>query len=219
MSDLKAILFDVIGTVVDWRGTIKRALVEAKVTCDGDVFAEEWAHYYAEGDFKSEGEIALKGFDLLFDRGFIVQGAMDFAKIDPMTHIWTHLEPWPDVLDGLARLNGHYATYPLSNVTWEMMRRLSKNVGLNWHGILSAQAVGVKKPDSKVYWMAQEKTGRKPHELLMVASHLYDLRAAKAEGFRTAYVQRPGEDGDPTKKDHLDYVVHDFKELADRLGV
>lgn len=216
---MKAILFDVIGTVVDWRGTIKRALAATSFTGDPDKFASEWARYYAEGSLKSEAQIALKGWDLLFHADQITEGGMSFEDVNHITQLWVHLEPWPDVPEGLARLNGRYATYPLSNIPWAMMSKLSKNVDLTWHGILSAHAVGVKKPDPKVYWMAQAKTGHRPDELLMVASHLYDLRAAKAEGFKTAYVQRPGEDGDPTNEDHFDYVVRDFEELADRLGV
>jgi 2-haloacid dehalogenase len=98
------------------------------------------------------------------------------------------------------------------------MANLSRNVGLVWDEILSAEDVGVKKPDPKVYWHAVDKLGPPPKQILMVAAHLFDVRAAQDHGFRTAYVQRR-DDRDPTDGDAFDFVVADFKELADQLGV
>lgn len=213
---IKALCFDVIGTVVDWRGTIVGALKDLGFKGDSLKFATQWAAYYADGEFKSETAMEAMGWYLLREHGLYYELSLnDTLKF---MKLWTNLKPYPDVVPGLERLRmQRYWCSPLSNVTREMMDNLSQNVGLYWDDILSSEVVGVKKPDPKVYQYAAGQVCCDPHEIVMVASHVYDLRGAKAEGFRTAYVDR-GEDKGPSKDDNFDYVVKDFNKLADILG-
>jgi 2-haloacid dehalogenase len=213
---IKAICFDVIGTVVDWRGSITAALAAHRVGPNiASEFADRWARFYAEGSFKSEADIAAEGRRLLVDYG--VADRLTEQEAETFAGLWTRLSPWPDAIEGLNRLSARHWCVPLSNVGRSMMRRLSRNVGLFWGDILSTEAVGVKKPDPKCYQYAVDQICCRPSEIMMVAAHRFDLRGAKEAGFQTAYVQRR-DDRPPTPEDGFDFLVNDFHELADHLG-
>jgi 2-haloacid dehalogenase len=213
---IKALCFDVIGTLADWHGTIADGLAAIGYRGDRDEFATRWAQFYAGGEIKTERQIADEGLRLLGELHPSILS--DATKVYQFTNLWVHLKIFPDVLPAFARLLqlDRYRLVPLSNVTAPMMRRLSTFAGLTWDCVLSAEAVGVKKPDARVYRYAIEQLRCKPHEVLMVAAHRFDLHGAQAEGLRTAYVQRR-DDRPPGPDESFDYVVADLNELAEKL--
>ena len=136
--------------------------------------------------------------------------------------MWHRLQPWPDVVNGLARLKRRFIIAPLSNGNIALMTNLARHAGLPWDCILGAELVRRYKPDAEVYRSAPELLDLAPAQVMMVAAHLYDLHAAKAEGLQTAFVVRPHEYGpgqapDLTPDASVDLTVRDLNELADRL--
>jgi 2-haloacid dehalogenase len=218
MDEIKVLCFDVIGTVVDWRGTIT-SIVDLYATMSGIVIdsgsmARDWAKYYAEGDFKSEDDLRRKGMDLLHVYG--LSKSLDEVDRAAISSLWTSLFPWPDARRGLRRLRLKYLVVPLSNCTRSMIGNLSRNTSIEWDRVLSAEDAGAKKPDRRVYEKAASDLGLDPGQIMMVAAHRFDLRGAKAVGFRTAFVDR-GEDSLPDEGE-VDLVVGDFLELADAMA-
>jgi 2-haloacid dehalogenase len=213
---MKALCFDVIGTVVDWRGTIlreiKRLGKEKGVEGDWNVFAWRWAAYYSQSEsFNTEADLRLGGRVLLQE--YCLSDKMTQAEVDAFSRLWTQLRPWPDADRGLNRLRKKYKVATLSNCSRALLIALSRNVGLVWDVVLSAEVVKVKKPNPAVYRMAARSLGLPPEQIMMVAAHLYDVRAAQKLGFHTAFVQR-GDDGPPTKNDKFSVVVDNFEQLA-----
>ena len=140
-----------------------------------------------------------------------------------LNRAWHRLQPWPDAVNGLTRLKSRFIIAPLSNGNIALMTNLAKHAGLPWDCILGAELVRHYKPDAEVYRSAAQLLDLEPDGVMMVAAHLSDLRAAKAEGLRTAFVVRPHEYGpsraaDSTPDTSVDMTVRDFNELADRLG-
>lgn len=207
---IKAIFFDVIGTVVDWKGTIIRDLERIGYRGDAAKIAAE----YASDSFKTSKQMYDKGTELLSDH--FPEAFASPWKVAYFSSLWMRLDLWPDTLSGLAKLREHAPCSTLSNVNSSWMAGLSDNIGITWHRCLSSMDVGVKKPDPKVYQHGLRVLSVMPGEALMVAAHAYDLRAAKGQGMRTAFVNR----GEEPFTDNLefDYVVKDFNELAAALG-
>jgi 2-haloacid dehalogenase len=133
------------------------------------------------------------------------------------------LRPWPDALGGLTRLKKKFIIAPLSNGNISLMTDLAKYAGLPWDCILGAELVRHYKPDREVYQSSADLLDLKPGEVMMVAAHLGDLRAAKAVGLKTGFVVRPleyGPNGKPdiTADSSVDVTAKDFNDLAGRLG-
>lgn len=216
---IKALCFDVIGTAVDWRGTIVRELDRLGKRCgvagDWAGYARAWARFYADGPIKSAAELAWRGARILEDSG--LAPGMPAADIDASSGIWTRLDPWPDAARGLGRLRAKFRVAALTNCSLDTVTPLSAHAGLPWDSILSAESVGAKKPDPRVYAMAAGALGVPPREIMMVAAHIFDVSAARGQGFRTAYVQRR-DDREPAADEHFDVVVPDFDRLADLVG-
>src|SRR5204863_526406 len=144
-------------------------------------------------------------------------------EIDVLNHAWHRLRPWPDAVAGLARLKKRFIIAPLSNGNIALMTELAKHSGLPWDCILGAELVRHYKPDREVYQSAADILDLKVDEVMMVAAHLGDLRAAKAVGLRTAFVTRPFEFGPDGKPDlqpdsAVDVAAKDFNDLAGQLG-
>jgi len=136
---------------------------------------------------------------------------------------WQRLNPWPDVVPGLTRLKAKYTLATLSNADVAAVVNISKRAGLPWDAIFAAEMADVFKPDPAIYRMAATYLGLNPAEIMMVASHKYDIRAAARLGFQTAFVARPlefGTDGaaDLDYSDEFDVNAADFVDLADQLG-
>jgi 2-haloacid dehalogenase len=231
---VKALAFDVFGTVVDWRGSLVRegrALGQVKdLHVDWAAFADAWrAGYRPAMDRVRVGELPWMNIDalhrLILDdllRQFGIRGLREAEK-DHLNRAWHRLRPWPDVRRGLRRLKDRYTIATLSNGNVALLTAMAKHAALPWDVILSAELFGHYKPDPEVYQGAARLLGLKPREVLMVAAHKDDLFAARKAGLRTAFVRRPREHGpaaavDLSPEPRFDLDCDDFLELADRLG-
>ena len=233
--ELKALLFDVFGTVVDWRGTIVKegmALNRTKrMQVDWGRFADEWrAGYQPAMDRVRRGELPWTNLDVLhrmrldellatFNITTLSEG-----EIDHLNRVWHRLTPWPDVVAGLTRLRTHYILATLSNGNMALLVNLAKQAGLPWDCIFSAELVQHYKPDPQTYQMAARYLDLQPQQIMMVAAHPADLRAAQAVGMHTAFIPRflehgPDRISEPELDAAFDVIEADFNDLAERLGV
>lgn len=234
-TTVKALTFDVFGTVVDWYSAItrdgNRIGMAKSVTEDWSKFAEAWRGGYQPAmDRVRRGELPWTNFDrlqrLTLDATLESFGLSDWseAEKEDFTNVWTRIDAWPDVKAGLEQLRQKHIVATLSNGNMGMLTRLSKYAGIHWDCILSAELSHHYKPDPEMYLKGIELLNLTPGEVMMVASHKYDLKAAKAVGMQTALVKRPLEYGPNGKPDfsseaYIDVVVEDFEELAGKLKV
>lgn len=234
LKDVKALVFDVFGTVVDWRGSIiaeGRVLgTKKRLTIDWEAFADAWRAGYAPAmDRVRRGELPWASIDVL--HRMILSELLAKFRIDSLSEeekdefnrVWHRLKPWSDSVKGLARLKKRYVIATLSNGNMALLVDMAKHAGLPWDCVLSAEIFHHYKPDREVYLGAARLLGVRPRELMMVAAHKSDLDAAAGAGLCTAFVQRPGEFGDPARNDvkpekRFDLNVKDLAELAARLG-
>jgi 2-haloacid dehalogenase len=232
---VRALVFDVFGTVVDWRAGIVRdgaALSTAKgIAVDWTAFADAWrAGYQPAMQRVRSGEIGWTTVDRLHRE--ILEtllpryglGALDESERDALNRVWHRLDPWPDAVTGLDRLKRRFTIATLSNGNVALLVAMAKRAGLAWDCVLSAEMFGHFKPDPEVYLGAARMLDVAPAELLMVAAHPSDLAGAARAGLRTAYVPRPleygpaGELHDPPGDRVFDHVARDFHALAAQLG-
>ncbi len=239
---IRALVFDVFGTVVDWRASIIRegeALSAAKgLGVDWPAFADAWRAGYVPAmqramQTRPEGDSAWANIDVLHRE--ILDGLLPRFGLDALTEperahlnrVWHRLDPWPDSVRGLRRLKSRFVISTLSNGNIALLVDMAKHARLPWDCVLSGELVRRYKPDPEVYQMAARLLGVECAQVLMVAAHPGDLRGAQRAGLRTAYVQRPLERGpnplgapppDALADDCFDVVAADFNELAARLG-
>jgi 2-haloacid dehalogenase len=235
LAGVKALVFDTFGTVVDWRTSVTReveGLAKRKgVTVDGAKFADAWRAQYAPNMNRvRSGEIPWTKLDRLHRMAldkilpeFNLTGLSE-AETDTLNRAWHRLAPWPDAVSGLTRLKKKFTIAPLSNGNLSLITDMAKHSGLPWDCILGAELVRHYKPDREVYQSAADFLDLKLAEVMMVAAHLGDLRAAKAVGLHTAFVTRPLEYGPNGKPDlkadsSIDIAAKDFNDLAGQLGV
>ena len=236
VMDVRALIFDVFGTVVDWRGGVIRdgAALTARTpghTVDWPAFADAWrGRYVPSMNRVRTGELPWTNLDGLhrvsLDELLTEFGADGLTEDDRayLVGAWHRLDPWQDSVAGLTRLKARYTIAPLSNGHVALLVNMAKRAGLPWDLVLSAELVHAYKPDAAAYRSAPELLGLHPGEVMMVAAHLDDLAAARSQGLRTAYVRRPLEWGptgtapEPRPQDELDHVVDSLTELADHLG-
>ena len=234
VSSVKALVFDVFGTVVDWRNSVARevaALAKQKgLSVDGAKFADAWRAEYAPSMNRvRRGELPWTRLDdlhrLVLDKllaDFAIVGLSE-AEIVALNRAWHRLQPWPDVVSGLSRLKKKFIIAPLSNGNVALMTNLARYARLPWDCVLGAELVRHYKPDREVYLSAADFLDLEPADVMMVAAHLGDLRAAKGVGLRTAFVARPLEYGpgrapDLTPDSSVDVSARDFVDLARQLG-
>jgi 2-haloacid dehalogenase len=234
LDEVKALTFDVFGTVVDWRSGITRegeALGRAKgLSVDWETFADAWrGRYQPTLSRVRDGELPWTKLDDLHRMSlegllpeFGIEGLSE-AEIDGFNRAWHRLDPWPDAVEGLGRLKRRFILATLSNGNVALLVNMAKRAGLPWDAVLGAEVAQAYKPQPKAYLTTASLLGLRPEECMMVAAHHSDLIAAKACGFRTAYVHRPREFGPNPKNDlpddpGVDVVALDFLDLADRLG-
>ncbi len=231
---VKLLVFDVFGTVVDWRSSViaeGERLGRAKgLSVDWAAFADAWRAAYAPSmDKVRKGLLPWTKLDDLHRmsldellRRFKIKGLSEKEK-DHFNRVWHRLKPWPDSVEGLARLRKRYLIAPLSNGNLALLTRMVKHAGLPWDCILSAELVRHYKPDVEVYRSAFEFFDLKPAEVMMVAAHPFDLLMPKKLGMKTAYVHRPKEHGGPPpampSTGAFDFIAKDFLKLASRLGL
>lgn len=227
---LRALVFDVFGTVVDWRGGVVREVRRLLGDEVGpEALADAWrARYVPSMDRVRRGEQPWVSLDVLhrasLDELLVAFGVADTDEDTrrELVLAWHRLEPWPDSVEGLTRLKSRYVVASLSNGNVALLVDMAKHGGLPWDTVLSAEVFGRYKPDPEVYDGAARLLGAAPDRTMMVAAHLDDLAAARARGLRTAYVHRPREfspaaQPPPATDPDADLNVGSLTELAERL--
>ena len=232
LNGVQALVFDTYGTVVDWRGGVleaARALGWARgLAVDWDAFLADWDtrpildHINAgqmpwmtmEGVHRHALGLSLARFGMT--------GLTD-GEIDQLVTARWRLRPWPDSVPGLTRLKQRYVISPLSNASFIGMVKLAKFAGLPWDCVITAENARCYKPHPDVYRTAVSLLGLRPQQVLMVAAHNYDLRAAQEQGLATAFVPRPAEHGpgqttDLKPEGRWTIVATDFVDLAAQLA-
>jgi 2-haloacid dehalogenase len=237
MADVRACVFDVFGTTVDWRTSVSRDLAAfAKQKAIGAgidwvKFADEWrAKYQPSMEEVRSGRRPWTILDVLHKEslagllGRYGIAGLSEADIEHMNRVWHRLDPWPDVVAGLTRLKKKLIIAPCSNGNIALMVNLAKRAGLPWDCILGAETARAYKPTPETYLAACRQLGLPPAQVMMCAAHNRDLKAAKEQGMATAFIPRPTEHGPGQKTDLVadpacvDLPVGSFIELAERLG-
>jgi 2-haloacid dehalogenase len=231
---VQALVFDVFGTVVDWRSSVAREVATAArrigVETDGIALADAWRGEYGPSmDRVRKGELPWTTIDVLHRAALDALlprfglDALDEAARDHLNRGWHRLDPWWDSVAGLRRLRQRYTLATLSNGNVALLANMAKHARLPWDVILSAELFGHYKPDPEVYDGACRLLDLPPAQVMMVAAHNGDLRAASGRGLATAFVARPTEYGPAQTRDLVadgpwDVVCASFTELASALG-
>ena len=231
---IKALLFDVQGTATDFHSTVcdeaQRISAGRHSGADWPDVVRRWRASYFEAleakQGRGSGWVSVRSvyrhaLDSVLDECGIT-GLSD-AEREELALAWQRLKPWPDVVPGLTRLKSAYTLATLSNADVSTVVNISKRAALPWDAIFAAEMAGVFKPDPAIYHLAATYLGLDPAQIMMVASHKYDIHAAGRLGFATAFVARPlefGVDGeaDVAYSDEFDINASDFLDLAEQLG-
>ena len=234
-TNIKALAFDVFGTVVDWRGSLIREGMDlgrkkGVVDVDWGQFADAWRKGYrpamdrvrsGDGPWENIDTLHRMILDSLLEK-YNIKGLSE-TEIDHFNRAWHRLDPWPDAIEGIRRLRRKYVSATLSNGNVALLVNMAKYAGLTWDCILSAELFRHYKPDPEVYQGAARLLGIRIDELVMVAAHKNDLRAARAAGCKTAFIPRPLEYGPENIPDiepdpEFDTTAKNFILLADQMG-
>jgi 2-haloacid dehalogenase len=233
LSGVRALAFDVFGTVVDWRSAVIRDGEELgqkkNLGVDWTAFADEWRRRYAPSmDRVRRGERPWANLDTLHRDSleelleeFGIEGLTEEEK-DYLNKVWHRLDPWPDSVPGLTRLKEWHVITTLSNGNVALLTNMAKRAGLPWDLILSAELVRHYKPDPETYLMVPYLLDLRPDEVMLVAAHPSDLRHAQENGLKAAYIPRPqewGPEGEAEGPDpSFDLVADDLLDLPKKLG-
>ena len=234
LGSVKALVFDVFGTVVDWRGSVIRELAALGgvkgIAADWHAFADDWRGGYQPAMQRvRSGELPWTAIDdlhrMILD-GLLAKyriAGLSEAEKDRLNRAWHRLDPWPDALQGLIRLKRRFIIGTLSNGNMALLVNMAKHAGLPWDVVLSAELAHHYKPDPEAYHLPPALLGLSRSEVMLVAAHPNDLAAAAKEGLKTGYVPRPLEWGAPGKSHDtagksFDVVARDFNHLAELLG-
>lgn len=231
---VEALLFDVFGTVVDWRSSIIADLqafgASKGIKADWVAFTDEWrALYQPSMEEVRSGRRAWTILDVLHRESLDVllarHGIKGLSEEDVvhMNKAWHRLKPWPDVVAGLTRLKSRFIIGTLSNGNIGLLTRMAKNAGLPWDVVLGAETARAYKPLPQAYLASAALLNIEPHQLMLVAAHNGDLAAAAKCGLATGFVGRPSEYGPHQKVDFKadrdwDVVATSFEDLAAKLG-
>ena len=237
LPGVKALVFDVFGTVVDWRSGVARdakafLAKHGRTDIDAHAFADAWRRRYqpAMEEVRS-GRRPFTRLDVLHrenldgvlrDHG-IDPGGIAAEELDWLNRAWHRLDPWPDTIPGLIRLRARHFLAPLSNGNILLLANMAKRAGIPWDAVLGAEAAQAYKPQPEAYTRTAEILGMQPGEVALVAAHNGDLAAARKAGLKTAFVLRPTEHGaaqstDTCAEADWDVIAGSFEEVADRLG-
>jgi 2-haloacid dehalogenase len=230
---VKALVFDVFGTVVDWRNGVardaERILKPLGLSLDWIAFADAWRDQYGPGmeDVRS-GKIAFIKLDVIHRRMLDrIKGQFGLDKLpdpvlDELTLAWHKLDTWKDVGPGFARLRRRYMMAPCSNANIALMVDVARRNDIRWDAILGSEIAGDYKPKPRVYLAAAEALNLKPEQVMMCAAHSNDLASAAKNDLRTGHIGRPGEHGPGTgetsPKGNFDVVAKNFEDFADKMG-
>jgi len=233
-AGIKALVFDVFGTVVDWHGSVARevrGLAKAKgLRLNPVKFARAWrAGYRPAMDRVLRGESPFQKIDAIHRgileevlRQFEVTGLTEEEKAH-LNLAWHRLKPWPDSVRGLKRLKSKFVIATLSNGNTGLLVNMAKHAGLPWDCVFSSDTFQLFKPDPGMYLGAADRLDLDPGAVMMVAAHKADLRAAAKQGLKTAFVKRPHEHGrnnNPDLASEAEFTINaeSFVDLADQLG-
>jgi 2-haloacid dehalogenase len=234
LNKVRALTFDVFGTTVDWRSGVaaeaERIGASNGVNADWGRLADAWrALYVPSMDRVRRGELPWTNFDRLhrmsLDQVLLELGAQGFdvTAREQLTLAWERLPPWPEARQGLVRLGRRFTVSTLSNGNRSQQAALIRFAQLPFQRVLSAEDFRHYKPDPEVYLGAAAALGLDLGEVMMVAAHKSDLRAAQAAGMRAAFIERrlekgPGGAPDLMPDPPADIQATDFMDLADQLG-
>ncbi|HCG91691.1 MAG TPA: haloacid dehalogenase type II [Dehalococcoidia bacterium] len=234
-DNIRAFIFDVFGTVVNWRGSIisqgENFGAKYNISTNWEEFADKWrGKYRPYMDKVRTGELPWTNLDALHQMSLIelleeldINGLND-NQIDELVYFWHNLKPWSDTVPGLYRLKNKYIISPMSNGNIVLMADMAKNGSMPWDCILGAEVAQHYKPHPRSYLTAVEILGCTPDQVVMTAAHERDLLAAQEVGLKTAFVTRPMEFGTlntnlPKESDHpFDFWATDFVDLAGKVG-
>ena len=234
---LRAALFDVFGTVVDWRSGVSRDVAafmarHAVNGVDPNAFADAWRRRYSPSmeEVRSGRRPFVRLDQLHFESlqatlaEFNLAGR-NFAEAElwALNRAWHRLDPWPDVLAGLQQMKSGLIIAPLSNGNVSLLLNMARRASIPWDAILGAEVVAAYKPAPEAYLKTAALLDLPPEQVIMVAAHNGDLAAARACGLRTAFVPRPTEHGphqttDLKPEQNWDFVAPDFRALAQQLA-
>jgi 2-haloacid dehalogenase len=230
VAEIAALIFDVFGTLVDWRTSIAREIRSLAPQVDGEAFADAWRRLYQPSlERVRSGERPFAKLDVLHRESLdrllpeFGLGHLDPPGRDRLNRTWHRLDPWPDVPEGLARLRSRFVLAPLSNGNVSLLIDLARHAGFQFDTVLSTELFQAYKPQPETYLGACRLLDHCPGSVLMVAAHADDLRAAGTNGLQTAFVARPLEWGhstafEPPAEAEFTFSVRDLHQLADRLG-
>ena len=230
---IKALFFDVFGTLADWRSSIARdapaMLTPLGHTIDGAAFADAWrAEYQPAMEAIRAGGRGYVKLDVLHRENLerilprFGLDALEESTRAELTLLWHRLDCWSDVVPGLAALGRTHILAPMSNGNIALMVGLARHNAIRWDAILGAEIARDYKPKPAVYLAGAAALDLAPHECMMVAAHSSDLAAASACGLRTAHIARPNEYG-PGKGEAgpsvpVDHAAADLLELSRMLN-
>lgn len=238
LDGVKALLFDIFGTIVDWRSGVAREAAPFLARhgarhIDPAAFADAWRGCYQPAMEKvRSGRRPFARLDVLH-RESLVKLLPQFGiqaeqvptrELDELNLAWHRLDPWPDAIPGLTRLKTRYIIAPLSNGNTILLIDLSKRAAIPWDAILGAEAVQAYKPTPAAYLRTVDLLMMRPDEVCLVAAHNTDLAAALTCGLKTIFIPRPFEYGpgqttDLHPEQEWDVVAPDFIALADKLSL
>lgn len=223
LTNVKALLFDIFGTTVDWRASVTdeislrvfrklgsenvlpsalKTRLEDLTQADWDRFTQEWHNAYTAftRSFNPETDtwksIDQHQYESLVElvKKWDLDGLFTETELESLSLVWHRLSPWPDSPDGLVELSRKYTTGTLSNGNTSLLRDLNDFGGLTFHQVFSAETFKAYKPNPATYLGAVQALGLQPEEVALVAAHLGDLHAARGCGLRTIYVERNREE-------------------------
>jgi|SRR5579859_526425 len=238
LEGVRALVFDVFGTVVDWRSGIAREAgpflkLFGATNADPFAFALAWRRRYGPAmEEVRSGRRPFTRLDVLHREnleailpGFGINPSdVPASALDDLNRAWRRLDPWPDAVAGLTRLKSRYIIAPCSNGNIALMVDMAKRAAIPWDAILGAEVSQAYKPAPQSYLGSAEALMLPPAGVCLVAAHNADLAAARACGLRTAFVVRPTEHGPGQTTDlkpdqAWDIVAEDFGALARALGL
>jgi 2-haloacid dehalogenase len=232
---IKALLFDVQGTIVDFYSTIVREgekFTKARgIEAAWTKITEQWRGGYRKRlDDVISGKVEWRSTDVIYRDAlddvlaeYPWGDKLSASERDELNGLWSRLDPWPDTVPGLARLRRKFTLSTLSNGSMASVVGIVKHGGLPMDAVLTAELVKSSKPDPKVYALGSSSLALRPEQILMVACHKYDLAGAKKFGFNVAFIQRPLEFGpagkvDTGPEDYFDFMAPNLEALAGQLG-